>query len=107
MATPTFSFTKGDTLNLECVYTQSSPSAPANLDGYALYSSFRDARGYIHTLTVTIVNPTHFTIFFANTEDWYPGYGFMDILFVLNGVAVHSETINAQVLNNVTPNTYT
>lgn len=107
MATPTFSFTKGSTLTIEGVYTQSTPSAPANLDGVDLYCTLRDSRLYEHTLTVTKVNSTTFTLFYANTEDWHWGMGFMDILFVSNGVAIYSETINVIILNNVTKNTYT
>jgi hypothetical protein len=107
MATPTFSFTKGSTLTVEGVYTQSSPSAPANLDGIDLYATVRDARGYEYTLTVTKVNSTNFTLFYANTEDWHWGTGFMDMLFVSNGIAIYSETINVVILNNVTKNIYT
>lgn len=33
--------------------------------------------------------------------------GFMDMLFVSNGVAIYSETINVVILNNVTKNIYT
>ena len=31
----------------------------------------------------------------------------MDILFVTNGVAIYSETINVIILNNVTKNSFT
>jgi len=107
MATPTFSFTKGSTLTIGGVYTQSSPAAPANLDGIDLYATIRDSRLYEHTLTVTKTSPTEFNMFYANTEDWHWGMGFMDILFVSNGVAIYSETINVVILNNVTKNIYT
>jgi hypothetical protein len=46
-------------------------------------------------------------MFYANTQDWNWGTGFMDILFVTNGVAIYSETINIGILNNVTRNLYT
>jgi hypothetical protein len=46
-------------------------------------------------------------LFYANTEGWHWGMGFMDLLFVKNGVAIYSETINVIILNNVTKNTYT
>lgn len=107
MASPTFSFTKGSTLSIGGVYAQSNPSAPANLDGVDLYCTLRDARGYEHPLTVTILSSTTFTLFDANTEDWHWGVGFMDILFVKNGVAIYSEVVNVIILNNVTKNTYT
>ena len=107
MATPSFSFTRGSSLTITGVYTQSSPSAPANLDGCDIYSSFRDARDYEYPIPVTIVNSTTFTMFVGNTQDWNWGVGFMDLLFVKNGVAIYSETINAKVLQNVTKNTYT
>lgn len=107
MATPTFSFTKGSTLSIGGVYTQSSPSAPVNLDGVDLYCTLRDARGYEHPLTVTVTSSTDFTLFYANTQDWHWGVGFMDILFVTNGVAIYSETINVIILNNVTKNSFT
>jgi|APGre2960657404_1045060.scaffolds.fasta_scaffold01910_9 hypothetical protein len=107
MATPTFSFTKGSTLTIEGVYTQSTPSAPANLDGVDLYCTLRDSRLYEYPLTVTKLNSTDFTLFYANTEGWHWGMGFMDLLFVKNGVAIYSETINVIILNNVTKNTYT
>lgn len=107
MATPTFSFTKGSTLTIGGVYTQSSPAAPANLDGIDLYCTVRDSRGYEYPLTVTTVSSTEFNLFYANTEDWHWGMGFMDMLFVSNGVAIYSETINVVILNNVTKNIYT
>lgn len=107
MATPTFSFTKGSTLSIGGVYTQSSPSAPADLTGVDLYTTIRDARGYEYPLTVTVVSPTEFTLFYANTEAWHWGIGFMDLLFVKNGVAIYSETINVTIINNVTKNIYT
>ena len=107
MATPTFSFTKGSTLAIGGVYTQSSPSAPANLNGIDLYAAIRDARGYEYTLTVTKESSTEFSIYYANTEDWHWGVGFMDMVFVSNGQAIYSETINVVILNNVTKNIYT
>jgi hypothetical protein len=107
MATPTFSFTKGSTLTITGVYTQSSPSAPANLNGIDLYATVRDQRGYEYPLTVTKSSSTEFAMFYANTQDWNWGTGFMDILFVSNGVAIYSETINIGILNNVTRNSYT
>lgn len=107
MATPTFSFTKGSTLTIGGVYTQSSPSAPANLDGIDLYAAIRDARGYEYPLTVTKESSTEFSIYYANTENWHWGVGFMDMVFVSNGQAIYSETINVVILNNVTKNIYT
>lgn len=107
MATPTFSFTKGSSLTITGVYTQSSPSAPATLEGCDIYCAFRDARGYEYPIPVTIVDSVTFTLFFANTQEWHWGMGFMDLLFVKNGVAIYSETINANILQNVTKNIYT
>jgi hypothetical protein len=107
MATPTFSFTKGSTLTISGVYTQSSPSAPANLDGIDLYCTIRDSRGYEHPLDVTKTSSTEFSMFYANTEEWHWGVGFMDMVFVTNGVAIYSETVNVVILNNVTKNIYT
>ena len=107
MATPTFSFTRGSTLTITGVYTQSSPSAPANLDGIDLYCSIRDARGYEYPLEVTKTSSTQFTMFYANTQEWHYGIGFMDMVFVANGVAIYSETVNVNILQNVTKNVYT
>ena len=107
MATPTFSFTKGSTLTIGGVYTQSSPAAPANLDGVDLYCTVRDSRGYEHPITVTKTSSTEFNMFVSNTEEWHWGMGFMDMVFVKNGVAVYSEIINVVILNNVTKNIYT
>ena len=107
MASPTFGFTKGATLTVGGVYTQSSPSAPADLDGVDLYCTLRDSREYTYPLTVTKTSSTEFTMFYANTEAWHWGTAFMDMVFVKNGVAIYSEVINVVILNNVTKNTYT
>jgi hypothetical protein len=107
MATPTFSFTKGSTLTISGVYTQSSPAAPANLDGIDLYCTVRDSRFNDYPLAVTKDSPTEFSMFYANTDDWHWGMGFMDMLFVSNGIAIYSETVNVVILNNVTKNIYT
>ena len=104
---PNFSFTKGSTLTISGVYTQSSGEAPPNLDGIDIYCSVRDQRGYEYTLEVTKNSSTEFSMLYANTQDWNWGTGFMDILFVSNGVAIYSETINIGILNNVTRNLYT
>jgi hypothetical protein len=107
MATPTFSFSKGSSLTITGVYTQSSPEAPANLDGVDLYCTFRDSRGYEYPITVTQVDSVTFTMLVPNTQEWHWGLGFMDMVFVKNGLAIYSEVINANCLNSVTKNIYT
>jgi len=107
MATPTFSFTRGSTLTISGVYTQSSAPAPVNLDGIDLYCTVRDQRGYEYPLAVTKDSSTEFSMYYANTQEWHPGTGFMDMVFVANGLAIYSETVNVIILQNVTKNIFT
>jgi hypothetical protein len=107
MATPTFSFTRGSTLTISGVYTQSSGEAPPNLDGIDIYCTVRDQRGYEYPLAVTKDSSTEFSMYYANTQEWHPGTGFMDMVFVANGLAIYSETVNVIILQNVTKNIFT
>jgi hypothetical protein len=100
---PNFSFTRGSTFSANCVYTPDA-GGPPDLDGVTIQSRVRDARGYQHTLTTTVTSSTTFVLSYDNTEDWYAGTAFWDILFINNGVAFYSQTVNINVVNNVTPN---
>jgi membrane-bound metal-dependent hydrolase YbcI (DUF457 family) len=103
MASPTFTFIKGSTFSANCTYT---PDAgwPTDLTDVSIYSKVRDARGYEHTLIFTLTSPTTFTLFYGNTQSWFSGVGFWDLLFIKNGIAYYSQVVNINVLENVTPN---
>lgn len=103
MATPSFTFIKGSTFSANCTYVP-EPGWPTDLTGVTVASRIRDARGYEHTLTFTLTSPTTFTLYYGNTQSWFAGVAFWDLLFINNGIAYYSQVVNINILENVTPN---
>ena len=100
--TKTFDFKKGSSFGAEGVYTPET-GGPTNLTGVTIESSIRDSRNNIYTLSVTIIDSTHFALSYDLTDDWALGSAFWDLKFSKDGVVFYSDTVVINVLKNVTP----
>jgi hypothetical protein len=101
MATDTFNFKRGQTFGASCVYVPEA-GGPSNLDGVTITSDIKDAHGSVFPTTVTITDPTHFTVRYNDTSSWRTGTAYWDLRFAISDVVFYSETIVINVIPQVT-----
>lgn len=103
---PQFSMTVGDTFNVSILYAVDG-LVPTDLTPYTLTSDVRDShRNLINTLTITladqITSPGLFYLSVASTQYWPIDLLWCDILFVLDGVSLHTTPFNIRVQEAIT-----
>lgn len=103
MATDTFNFKRGQTFGATCTYVPEA-GGPTNLDGVTIASSIKDASSNApYATTVTIIDPTHFTVRYSDTANWRVGTAYWDIKFSVGDIVFMTETVVINVVPNVTP----
>lgn len=103
MACNFFNWKRGQTFGASCTYVPET-GGPVDLTGVTITSSIKDSsRNKAYPLTVTVTDPTHFTLTLADTTDWQVGTAYWDIRFAIGDVVFYSETVAFNVVQEITP----
>jgi len=96
-------FKKGSTFNPQCTM-EASGSLP-NLIGVTVTSSVKTSNNITHNAVVTIPNPSvlAFSVRIDDSLDFGIGLAQWDIKFVKDGIVFYTETIQLNIVKNITP----
>lgn len=98
----TIKFKRGSTFAADC--TMQASGSLTDLTDVIITSGIEDSCGKLHPATVAIVDPTllTFKVTIANTSRFSVGSAFWDIKFFRGGVAFYTETVEVNVIKQVT-----
>lgn len=102
LTSKTIKFKRGSTFAADC--TMQASGSLTDLTDVSITSTIEDSAGKAHPAVVSIVDPTlmTFKITIANTSRFSVGSAFWDIKFFRGGVAFYTETVEVNVLKQVT-----
>jgi len=101
MAISDVEWKRGSSFGINCLYVPSEGDPP--LSSLEIYSQVLDHQGIRHSMTVTKIDSTHFTVIFdGDTSGWGVGSAALDYRLLYNGIVIYTQTERFTIEEQIT-----